>query len=155
MKTKTMQHLNLIFREKTDFIIGARCNDKPDEYDMVWEQLWVRKISEFRFEICCIPFFVYDLALGDEVVTDENYMITKVVKPSGHYTFRVWFGNSEALHIRDQLLEELTNAGCLYEWYSENLLGIDSIEKNAQQVANILYEKEMAGFLNYETGRRA
>jgi hypothetical protein len=155
MKTKTMQHLNPIFREKTDFIIGAKCNYKSDEYDMVWEQLWVKKISEFRFEICCIPFYVYDLALGDEVITDKNYMITEVVKPSGHYTFRVWFGNSQAQNIRDDLLEEITNAGCLYEWYSGNLLGIDCIEKTAQQVANILYEKEMSGLLNYETGRKA
>jgi hypothetical protein len=81
MKTKTMQHVNPIYPEKTDFIIGAKCNYKTDEYDMVWEQLWARRISEFRFEICCIPFFAYDLALGDEVVTDKNHMITEVVKP--------------------------------------------------------------------------
>lgn len=44
--------------------------------------------------MCCIPFFVYDVALGDVVATspegDGKYIVEKVVQPSGRFVFRVW-----------------------------------------------------------------
>ena len=153
MNVKTIQHLNPIWRDKTDFIIGAKCNFKHSGFDEDWEQLWNRKISEFRFEICWIPFFLYDISLGDEVVTGKDFMITKVVKPSGHYTFRVWFGDSKVPNIREIVLDEIIHIGCLFEWYSENLLGIDCRKEDAQKVADLLYEKENKGLFNYETGK--
>ena len=33
-----------------------------------WEQLWGKEVGPQRCIVCCIPFFVYDVALGDEVV---------------------------------------------------------------------------------------
>jgi hypothetical protein len=98
------------------------------------------------------------LAFGDfdNVIVCLALCLSSYVKPSGHFTFRVWFGYDEiADNIRDGLLEEITNAGCLLEWYSEHLLGIDCAAINAQQVANLLYVNEKNGFLNYETGRKA
>jgi hypothetical protein len=103
--------------------------------------------------ICCIPFFAKDLSLGDEVETDENYRIKAVIKPSGHYTYRVWFGESNEPNIRDTLVEELEQKGCLLEWYSNNLLAISCSEQDAQMIADILFEKQNNGLIFYETGK--
>jgi hypothetical protein len=46
MKVKTIQHLNPVWEDKTDFIIGAKSDRKLAGYDEVWEQLWSRKIKE-------------------------------------------------------------------------------------------------------------
>ena len=59
--------------------------------------------------MCCIPFFVFDLALGDVVATSpregRKYVVDKVVEPSGRYVFRVWFG--ESFQPRDEIASEL------------------------------------------------
>lgn len=48
-----------------------------------------------RFDyIFGVPFFVRDLALGDEVETNADLVLGRVIQPSGHVTFRVWFGGS-------------------------------------------------------------
>ena len=153
MKTKSLQHLNPIWRDKANFIIGMKCPYEMNGDDDIWEQLWSRRISDFQFEICCIPFFVYDLSLGDEVITNEKFMIDKVIKPSGHYTYRVWFGDSVESDARKLLLDELTKTSSTFEWYSDNLIAIDTLAENAQFVANFLFEKEKAGLLKYETGK--
>lgn len=92
MEFKTFQHLNPLWREKADFIIAASVqplNMLSDE--KVREQLWARKISHTKFELCCIPFYAYGLALGDEVVTNDDYMVVDVSKKSGNTTIRIWF----------------------------------------------------------------
>lgn len=145
-------HKNPVWRKKTDFIIAADISEEIDKRK--WEQLWARQISEFRFEICCIPFFVYDLALGDEVETDENYVIKNVVKASGHSTYRVWFGESSDATICDEVVNQMQQLGCEQEWSSENLLAISAATNElAQSVINFLYERETLNRLIYETGR--
>ncbi len=86
------RHTEPVWRSRANFVIAADIASAPDKRE--WEQLWARKSADTRFEICCIPFFVYDLALGDEVETDGDHVLRRVVKPSGHFTFRVWFGSS-------------------------------------------------------------
>lgn len=159
METKVFVHLNPVWRDKANFIIGAKCLTEQDE-NQGWEQLWSRQIASNRFEICCIPFFVYDLALGDEVEAEidpewnDTYLIQKVTNRSGHYTFRVWFGDSPIPNIQDQVSSEIRRLGCLIEWYSENLLGIDAdSDIQAQAVADYLWQKHQLGHLVYETGR--
>ena len=45
-----------------------------------FEQLWARQESADLFEICCIPFFVHKLALGDVVRTDTEGENAYVIK---------------------------------------------------------------------------
>jgi hypothetical protein len=142
-------HLEPVWRERSNFVIAA---EVPDGGDTETEQLWARQIDEHRFEICCIPFFVFDIALGDVVETDHNYLVRHVVEPSGRYVFRVWFG--ESFHPRDEIGEELKRLGALIEWSSVNLLAVDATdEPHAQEIADILQERQDRGQLLYETGR--
>ncbi|HEX2912519.1 MAG TPA: DUF4265 domain-containing protein [Chloroflexia bacterium] len=156
MGIKSFVHQNPIWRNKANFLIGAKCSDE-DTADLEWEQLWCRQVSENRFEICCIPFFVYNLALGDEVTTysylDIPYMLDQVVKPSGHYTFRVWFNDSSDSVIRNKITSEISRLECLIEWSSEHLLAVDAASnEQAQELADYLIQMEQQGYLIHETG---
>jgi hypothetical protein len=145
-------HLSPVWRERADFIIRADIEEKDSPRR--FEQLWARQVGERRFEVCCIPFFVYDLALGDEVETDPEYVIRSVVKPSGGYTFRAWFGDSSYAAARDEVVDVLRDLGSELEWYSENLLAIDARDdQQAQRVADFLHERQALGHITYETGR--
>lgn len=153
-KPKSFQHLNPIWREKADYIIGASVpplhkssDDKP------WEQLWARKINERNFELCCIPFFAYGLALGDEVVTNEDNMISKVSKKSGNTTMRIWFTDKITRRDIDGFCDFLFSYGYLHEWYSEHLLGINSSSlTTTEALIDNLKEYETVGKLYFEIG---
>src|SRR5438874_1664849 len=90
-------HKEPAWRERGSFVLPVKLSLGEDETLQRVEQLWSRQVADNRFEICCIPFFAYDLALGDEVETGRQgtyrYVVQRVVKRSGNYTRRVWFGN--------------------------------------------------------------
>ena len=91
----------------------------------------------------------------DEVETDVNYTVLGVVKASGSITFRVWFGDSRHLEIKDEVQHYIDSLGVLLEWSSDNLLAISADNINqAQQVADYLYARQNLGELMYETGHR-
>jgi hypothetical protein len=163
MQTNTAIHASPVWRDRANFLIKARLPHISAENaasSKEWEQLWCKQIAENQFEICCIPFFVYDLALGDVVETglegEGRYVFQRVLKPSGRYCFRVWFGNSAAPHSRDEVIQFAAQLGCLSEWGSTNLLAIDSgSEAQAQAIADYLSQREHVDSLVYETGRSA
>jgi hypothetical protein len=151
MSKKIIQHLNPIWAEKANFIIMSTLDDSNIEIEK--EQLWARQISTNKFEICCIPFFIYDLSLGDEVETDKNSVIQRIIKESGQHTFRVWAKDTPN-EVRLAILNYLSDNNYLYEWYSENLFGISAMDKSsAKSLSNYLEEQERNGYLVYEIGK--
>lgn len=145
-------HENPVWKDHSDFIIRVFLEEQEDHND--WEQLWAKKIEKYRFMICCIPFFAYNLSLGDEVVVDSEYNIKKVVLPSGHSTFRVWFGDSKIQGISVKVSDELSKMNAILEWSSENLLAISAENDEVSAlVANYLLKAQEKGELIYETGR--
>jgi hypothetical protein len=144
---KEVIHPEPIWRDRADFIIGAPLSEAGRA-----EQLWARRVDGHLFEICCIPFFVFDLALGDLVETDGGYNIVGVVQHSGRSVFRVWFG--ESFRPRQEIADQLSDLGALLEWSSVNLLAVDADgTSRAQVVADFLAEREAEGQLKYKTGR--
>jgi Domain of unknown function (DUF4265) len=136
-----------VWLDTADFVIGAPLREAGRA-----EQLRVRQVGDQRFEICCIPFFLYDVALGDVVETDADYDFVRVVERSGRFVFRVWFG--EAFHPRQTVAAELAELGALLEWSSANLLAVDAADADhAQVIADYLAEQESANRLMFETGR--
>lgn len=144
-------HTAPLWRTKADFVFGATVTDSgPGEYTA--EQLWGRQIGDYVFELCCVPFLIYDLALGDVVETDIDYTLRRVLKPSGRYVFRVWFASSSA-HDRDRVTTALSAAPIQTEWLGTNLLAIDvENRQEAATVSRLLQEHEEAGQVQYETG---
>lgn len=150
------QHLEPVWRDRSNFIIAADISSQGTA--AAREQLWARQIAEGRFELCCIPFFLYDLALGDIVETEvagpRKYVISGLVTPSGRYVFRVWFG--ESFQPRDEVAQVLEDLGALLEWSSQNLLAVDARDAaHAQVIADFLADRESEGHLVYETGKTA
>ncbi|MCF6376451.1 DUF4265 domain-containing protein [Nocardioides KLBMP 9356] len=143
-------HRHPAWRDRSNFIIAA--NIDPGSTGVTTEQLWARQDGD-RYEICCIPFFVYDLALGDVVEVDGDHVMTQVVEKSGRYVFRVHFGQTD--QPRDEVVERLQAMGAIPEWSSRSLVAVDARdESHAQEVADFLQEQEDGGHLIYETGRR-
>jgi len=103
------------------------------------------------------PFFLFDLALGDEVETGSrdghDLVFRRVARPSGHSTFRVWFRDPA---IRGELAGEIRDLGCPTEWRSltSNLLAVDAATRDlAQELAGLLAAREKAGGVMFESGR--
>lgn len=93
------------------------------------------------------------MALGDEVETDLDYSITRVVKHSGHFTFRIWFNDETSEKNKNKVLDEIKELDCQLEWYSEKLLGIDAASENtAHLLANSLARFQIDKIIAYETG---
>lgn len=143
-------HKNPVWRERADHILHGRI--EHEGVQEMREQLWARKIADNRFELCCIPFFVYDLALGDEVETEKG-IIEKVVKPSGHQTFWIWFDKSANNQVRNAVYEKVTREGCLAEWYSPGLLAFDAeSDELGNSVSALLEDETQQGLLECVPG---
>ena len=142
-------HLEPIWRERSDFIISYLLSS--DEDGGSWEQIWAQQVSEKKFIVCCIPFFAYNLNLGDEVLVDDDNTILKVVKKSSMMTFRVWLKDAPGKAVAE-LLSFLDNNDVLHEKFSDNLMAVSCFESSAGIVANYFQEKENKKILSYETG---
>ncbi|UAL29269.1 DUF4265 domain-containing protein [Nocardioides rotundus] len=93
-------HAEPVWRERANFIINAPLPEAGR-----FEQLWAKQVGENQFEICCIPFFLYDLALGDTVETapqgSRQYVLSRVLNRSGRYLPRVLRAAPVPLSRRD------------------------------------------------------
>ncbi|MDX3004419.1 DUF4265 domain-containing protein [Kribbella solani] len=152
-------HGRPVWRGRANFIVQAPVGDSSG---FQFEQLWARRDdASGLYEVCCIPFFVYDLALGDMVSVRRDgvdvYTLDQVERPSGHMTFRVYFGDAaDPVSSQSAVLQALLKAPVLVERYSENLVAVDiSADDSPQKLADYLAAEEGQGNLTYETGRTA
>lgn len=154
------KHPRPAWGERADCVLQMRIEtgnaglDNPPRY----EEIYARDVGEEFFQVCCVPFFLYDLALGDIVkVASQNgvQIVEGVAQESGQHTFRAYFGRTFMPAARDVLIDELsTMAGVVAEWYSDDLLGL-SAENDAvaKTLARWLETAMSRGQLQYETGR--
>lgn len=151
MSAREAVHRDPAWRDRADFIIAVEID--PGSTGITTEQLWARRVDDERFELCCIPFFAHDLALGDTVEVDADHLVTGVVEPSGRYVFRVHFSSPE--QPRDEVMAQLAGMDVITEWSSDSLVALDARDHDhAQQVADVLQEREDRGHLVFETGKQ-
>jgi hypothetical protein len=148
-------HREPVWRERANFIVNAPIEESPAVHT---EQLWTRHDPATQlYEICCIPFFIYDLALGDmvavRVAQNGSYVFERVIARSGHLTFRIYFGRAESRFQADVMMD-LVKAPIRIERFSENVVALDIEEKDSpQRLADYLAQAQVGGKLVYETGR--
>ncbi|MBI3731224.1 MAG: DUF4265 domain-containing protein [Burkholderiales bacterium] len=132
-------HQSPVWRTEADFLIMAKVD--ADGESQKWEQLWAKQIDTHKFVICCIPFFTWDMDLGDEVETTNDYVFTRVLRPSGYKTHRIWFGNSLGTDT-EEVAQTLQNLGAEVEWSSRNLLAVSaaSEEINCNVLKYLLHQ---------------
>ncbi|MBX7062351.1 MAG: DUF4265 domain-containing protein [Pyrinomonadaceae bacterium] len=153
---QTITHDFPVWRERADFILAARLPEADVPKGFKWEQIWAKQVSDGTFEICCIPFVSYGLALGDWVSTkpleERIYVIHQIVQRSGRRTYRVWFNS--ALQ-RSSTIYQVQKLGCLVEerWKNSDLIAIDSPNLSSSlELENILKELEESLDIEWETG---
>jgi hypothetical protein len=147
-------HSAPIWRDRANFLIV--CEWEPGH----WEQLWARQVDQTQFEICCIPFFAYDLSLGDLVETEsrdgKDYVVRRVVNRAGRYVFRVWFGDvadeQRRAESKNQVVLYMTDQDCDQEWSSSNLLALATSRDNVETVGDYLTRQQDMGNLTFESG---
>ena len=142
-----LTHREPAWRDRSNYTLQAVV---PGDVN-TFEQLWVRKLDDTDFEVCCIPFFLYDVALGDVVGWNNDERIIRVVDPSGRYVFRVWFGDESD---QREVVESLEKLGATLERSSTHLLAVDAKdERSAESISGYLLSVQVEGELQYETGR--
>jgi hypothetical protein len=92
-------HEHPVWRERADALIHLPFTFDGKEYV---EQLWTRHETDDLFEVCCIPAYAYNLALGD-IVEAPGYVVSRVLRRSGRFTFRVRFGADAMRHWKTTL----------------------------------------------------
>lgn len=134
-----------------------------DEADGVqWEQIAVRSRGETSAEVCCIPFFAYDVALGDLIELEAihghgivNRVLTSVTKRSTFDVYRTQFLESvDADTAKQELREATERADGLYEVWGESMWAIAVPTQHRHQFADLLDEATRKGLLEYEIGSR-
>ena len=144
-------HAEPVWRSQSNFVFRALIGEK--EGGSEWEQLWWKQVAPARFVLCCIPFFIYDLSLGDEVETAEDYVVRSIRRRSGQVTFRVWFGGAVA-EVKEKAMDEIQRLQPFVEWSSPNLAALSIDESLGPKLSDILQSLENEGALQYEAGRR-
>jgi Domain of unknown function (DUF4265) len=131
----------------------------PDESGEVrWEGLLGRRLGEDHALVCAVPFWLYDLNLGDEVRTiasqEGELFATTIIRESGNYTFRAFLTVEEDDDLSwRELQKTLEPYDCWFDVRSRRFIAISCPPDQAQGVADDLASRERRGELRYETGR--
>lgn len=99
----------------------------PFDLPGMLEQLWLRELDvEGSFEVCCIPFYAYGLALGDVVGRSESEAVDRLIRQSGRRVLRVLFAEPRPLiDTRSALRRAVESAELLSEWNGDLQIAID------------------------------
>jgi Domain of unknown function (DUF4265) len=94
------------------------------------EQLSTSPIAPDRFEVGCIPFFTYGIALGDVVSArkgdDAAWVMEGVVTRSGHRTVRLAIESAaRAQELHEHLHTLVAETGLAHEWHGSGYVAID------------------------------
>lgn len=126
MSTDITTHEHPSRKDRANFLIFASLDG--DGLRGKWEQLWARRVAEAEFEVCCIPYFAYGVALGDIVRTapalGKTYVVAGVAVNAGRRVLRLWLKGA-APNGRARLAEAIATDSLLAEWRTENLVAID------------------------------
>ena len=121
---KIATHSEPVWRDKAAFILRAELTSHG--LDGGFEQLWARREDDTRFELCCIPFFPYGMALGDRLSWDDSTHRVEVTGSAGHGTIRIALSHQvEVDRLHSQLHGDLVEAGFLVEFNSPGYGAID------------------------------
>ncbi len=146
-----VQHPHATWSGRANAIAYARISDEQ----AYWEQIHVES-RDNRLIVCCIPFFIYHMALGDEVVAEVILPSTPpfvpnhlkhIVKHSPNYTFRVYAQHGDLI---DRIGREMLSLGCDIEIYANRMIAVNASEGIKAEVQNALNALEDNEEITYE-----
>ncbi len=117
------------------------------------ETLPARALGDGTFEICCVPFRVYDIDRGDRVAKSEDDHLLALVEKPGDCGFR--FKTDRGEDTIDKIVKTIEAYGCTVEFDpSGAVIGVNAPYGTDQElVSGILATFEESEFLVYETIR--
>jgi hypothetical protein len=132
-----------------DFVIHADL--ASDGMPGRMEQLWVSRTGPRTFLVRSLPFFVYGVALDDEVETTDDLVVRKVVKRSGRRLLRVASTVAAAQSVHDELHPMLERLGYAHEWRGVGYVSIDvGPDVDPSDLVRFLDDQARSGCLFYE-----
>jgi len=117
---------------------------------VVREQLWAKSLGEGRFELRCLPLYLYGFAFGDVITVDAKEHLD-VVCPSGRASFRVVFPAPPAEGTFEREVE--VRRGRVV-WYTCDFAAVDAKKDEAAVLERWLEEQHLAGLLEWEAANR-
>jgi hypothetical protein len=131
--------------------------EQATEGRVMWEGLLCRRLARDRALVCAMPFWVYDVGLGDEVALTESAegapVVTSVVTDAGSSIFRVFIDASADEDAWQRMMRDLEPFDCWSDVRTPRFLAIAAPPAHSQAVADYLQEREQHGDIQYETGR--
>lgn len=150
-ETDTVMHLSPAWRSKANFLLFGSIELEGEER---WEQVWARQVADNEFEVCCVPFFLYDLSIGDVVETEtragRRFVISNRLKVSGLRTLRVWYSTEASTDDKERVLRQLRESGAPTEWHSERLLAFACAVAELPRLSMLLGAEQESGTLTFE-----
>ncbi len=119
-------HDSPAWRDRADYILQADLSDHG--MPGMFEQLWARNLGDGRFELCCLPFFVYGYALGDVAILQSGAgrfpeVLGPVVSRSGRSLLRIALSAGAEQH--EDVHAVVVASGLPHEWRGGGLVAID------------------------------
>ncbi|CAM5509818.1 hypothetical protein SXANM310S_03746 [Streptomyces xanthochromogenes] len=120
-------HEQPVGRTSTNYI--ARADLAPFDLDGQVEQLWFKALNDGSYEVACIPFAVYGIALGDVVLLNNDDYVIEVVRNSWHRTLRLLFTPNvppaDVQRATDEIKTEIIAADLRSEWNGARHVAVD------------------------------
>lgn len=146
-------HKDPVWRDRSNWIIQVDLTHW--DFDAgTFEQLWVRTDEESLFEVCCIPFFTYGIALGDLIRLEGEVGVPSVVRRSGRRVIRVAFKDrGDAATGHEQVHGLLVATEALHEFSGSGYVAVDlKNERQADSVISALSPLVETGLIIWEWG---
>ncbi|MET8243118.1 DUF4265 domain-containing protein [Streptomyces sp. NPDC005202] len=122
-------HEDPVGREAENYI--AMVDLEPFGFDGMCEQIWLSTRTDGGYEVACIPFRVYGMALGDVVELRDSRFVERVAGRSGRRVFRVFFVEPRPSDdSRHALKRAVQSGGFLSEWSGDRHVAVDVPESS-------------------------
>lgn len=118
-------HTDPVWRERANFIVQVDLQHHGMASG-AYEQLWTRTGDQIAFEVCCLPFFTYGIALGDVIVWNDVDRQAVVTHRSGRRIIRCAFANRvDAATEHEAFHGSVVSTGALVEFHGPGFAAID------------------------------
>ncbi|MFC8827592.1 DUF4265 domain-containing protein [Streptomyces sp. NPDC057137] len=119
------------------------------------EQLYCHggsRTIEGSYEVCCIPFYAYGLALGDVVGRNESGAVDRLISKSSRRVLPVYFAEPRPLtDTRSALRRAVESTGLLSEWNGDHQIALDVPDISVMQsIFNCVQEEIESGTAFWE-----
>ncbi|CAM3943887.1 DUF2199 domain-containing protein [Kibdelosporangium persicum] len=149
-----VRHNDPAWRAKSDHI--AHVSLEQFGFPGLAEQLWLKKLENATYQVCCIPFRAYGMALGDIVdTTPDGATIIALKKLSGHRALRAFIPMTISGGVVEKsssrINEAISTLGVLREWSGSRHVAVDiPPDVDPVDLVNVVQDEENAGRVVWE-----